>query len=72
MPPIPAYIPKASYLVCSLCSGHIELEGANTDDEGNAVHEECYVAHVIQQTRTGLMFSPECRQFGIHLLDRET
>jgi len=37
------HIPTASYPICPLCSEHIELEKANTDDKGKAVHEECYV-----------------------------
>ncbi len=46
-----AHIPAASYPICPFCSEHIELEKAHTDDKGKAVHEECYVAHIIEQNR---------------------
>ncbi len=43
------HIPRAAYPICPLCSGHVELESANTDEKGQAVHEECYVSHLIAQ-----------------------
>lgn len=45
-----AHIPTASYPICPLCSEHIELESAYTDEKGRAVHEECYVSHLIEQS----------------------
>jgi len=45
------YIPTARYLVCSLCAKPIELETANTDERGLAVHEDCYVAYIAAQSR---------------------
>jgi hypothetical protein len=42
-------IPRASYPVCPICSEHVELESANTDEKGNAVHEECYVSLLLLQ-----------------------
>ncbi len=53
-----AHIPTANYPICPLCSEHIELETANTDEKGKAVHEECYVAHIIEQTRTRMGVFP--------------
>jgi hypothetical protein len=53
------HIPTASYPICPLCSEHVELESANTDDKGKAVHEECYVAHIIEQTRAQMVFLPQ-------------
>ena len=44
-----AHIPSASYPICPLCSEHVELESANTDANGKAVHEDCYVAHIIER-----------------------
>lgn len=46
-----SHIPTASYPICPLCSEHIELENANSDEKGRAVHEECYVSHFIEQRR---------------------
>jgi hypothetical protein len=43
-----AHIRTASYPVCPLCSEHVELESANTDEMGRGVHEDCYVAHAIE------------------------
>jgi hypothetical protein len=67
-----AHIPAASYPICPLCSEHIELEKANTDDKGRAVHEECYVAHIIEQNRAQIMFSPTCSLFGHPRLDKNS
>jgi hypothetical protein len=44
-----AHVPTASYPICPLCSEHIELESANTDEKGSAVHEDCYVAHIAKR-----------------------
>lgn len=41
----------APYVVCSLCAKPIELETANTDERGQAVHEDCYVAYIAAQSR---------------------
>ena len=45
------HIPTTSYPICPLCSEHVELENANTDEKGRAVHEDCYVSHFIEQRR---------------------
>jgi hypothetical protein len=49
-----AHLRKASYPVCPLCQEHVELETANSDERGRAVHEECYVTHIISRNK-GLM-----------------
>jgi hypothetical protein len=49
-----AHLRKASYPVCPLCQEHVELETANSDERGRAVHEECYVSHITSQNK-GLM-----------------
>jgi hypothetical protein len=28
---------------CSFCNGPVELETSKTDEDGKAIHEECYV-----------------------------
>ena len=37
--------------VCSLCSELIEIETANIDENGKAVHEECYVLKMLERTK---------------------
>ena len=44
--------PKRAGIVCSICSRFIPLETSNTDERGNAVHEECYVHNTIAKFRT--------------------
>jgi hypothetical protein len=34
--------------LCSICGKPVELEISRTDDEGQAVHEECYAASLTQ------------------------
>ncbi len=45
------HIPAASYPICPFCTEKIELEKANTDEKGQAVHEDCYVAHILGKKR---------------------
>jgi len=47
-----AHISKASYPICPLCNEHIEIETANTNEKGKAVHEDCYVAHLRAQNQS--------------------
>jgi hypothetical protein len=56
------HIPTASYPICPLCSEHVELENANTDEKGQAVHEECYVTHTTGQTREPVMATSKYTQ----------
>ena len=42
---------KRAAIVCSICSRIIALETSNTDEQGHAVHEECYVRQTISQLR---------------------
>ena len=51
------HVPTASYPICPICSEHIQLEAANTDDKGRAVHEECYVAQIILKQPDSTRFS---------------
>ena len=32
--------------LCRLCHKRVPLESCNTDEDGHAVHEECYVTHL--------------------------
>jgi hypothetical protein len=45
------HIPAASYPICPFCTKQVELEKANTDEKGQAVHEDCYVAHILGKRR---------------------
>jgi hypothetical protein len=40
-------------LVCTVCTMPISLETSKTDENGKAVHEECYVRKTISQFRRG-------------------
>jgi hypothetical protein len=37
---------------CILCAKPIDLEAANTDEQGRAVHENCYAALITSDGRT--------------------
>lgn len=43
---------KRPAIACSICNRFIPLETSNTDERGNAVHEECYVHKTIAKFRT--------------------
>jgi hypothetical protein len=44
--------PKMRFPICSVCNGPVELEISKTDDQGKAVHEECYVVKVTAKEKT--------------------
>ena len=47
MPNIPRLIPQRTrYPKCSFCSEPVELESSKTDEDGQAMHEECYILKV--------------------------
>ena len=37
------YKGKSSPLLCRICGKPVAVEGCKTDDDGKAVHEDCYV-----------------------------
>jgi len=38
--------PKVWFPTCSVCNKPVELRTSKTDENGKAVHEECYVVKV--------------------------
>lgn len=38
---------------CSICNKPVDLENAKIDDEGRAVHSDCYVLSVIAKDSPG-------------------
>jgi Co/Zn/Cd efflux system component len=43
---------KKEIFTCRICSKPLQLEtDTRTDEDGRAVHEECYVNHVTAQAR---------------------
>jgi hypothetical protein len=43
------FIRKLLLPKCSICNKPVEVETAATDEDGNTVHEECYVLKVLQK-----------------------
>jgi hypothetical protein len=43
------HTPTAHYPVCPHCSQHVELESAATNENGQAVHEECHASKISKQ-----------------------
>jgi hypothetical protein len=39
-------VPKTKLVVCALCHKPLDLETAKTDEDGQAVHAECYFQKV--------------------------
>ena len=38
------FIRRLRLPICSFCNEPVEIETGKTDDNGNAIHEECYAA----------------------------
>jgi hypothetical protein len=39
-------VPDPSFPICPLCHQPVALENSKADENGRAVHEECYVANL--------------------------
>ena len=48
MPKFLRFIRKPRLPNCSICNEQVELETANTDEDGKAVHEDCYVQEMMR------------------------
>jgi hypothetical protein len=44
--------------MCSLCNEPVELETAKTDENGSAVHEECYTLNLQPEDTKYIAVSP--------------
>ncbi len=51
MPRILHFVLKPQFPVCSLCNEPVEVETAKTDENGRAIHEECYVLKMLGQAK---------------------
>jgi hypothetical protein len=49
MPTVMQFIPNPRSPVCSICNNPVDLTIDLTDQDGKAVHEECYVRKVRQE-----------------------
>lgn len=49
-----AHIPTARDPICPLCSQPVELESAETDDDGQPAHEGCYISKLASQLSTAI------------------
>lgn len=43
--------PSRHSVVCSICSVPLPLETSKTDEDGNGVHEECYVRKTVSGSK---------------------
>src|SRR5437660_1338987 len=53
MPHLSKFIHRPRFPLCSLCNEAVELETSKADEDGKAIHEECYV--VKASGKTGVM-----------------
>ena len=44
--------PPAGFAFCAICDETVELERCKTDEDGDAVHEDCYVSKLAQTSRS--------------------
>jgi len=42
------FTPKVRLPRCPICNEAVEIETSKTDENGKAIHEECYVAKIIE------------------------
>jgi hypothetical protein len=47
-----ALAPRRHLVFCVLCENPVALEHCKTDEDGNAVHEACYLSKVATKPRT--------------------
>ena len=48
MPTFLRFIRKLRLPRCSICNEPVEVEAAKTDEDGQAVHEDCYVRRMVR------------------------
>jgi hypothetical protein len=48
MPTFLRFIRKLRLPRCSICNEPVKLETAKTDEDGKAVHEDCYVGRIMR------------------------
>jgi hypothetical protein len=51
-------------VICSICGRRVNLETSKTDEDGQAVHEECYVRKIaasVSLSRKNQSKNPELR-----------
>ena len=48
MPSFVRFIHKLRPPKCSICNEPVELKTAKTDEDGKAVHEDCYVGRMMR------------------------
>ena len=53
MPHLSKFIHRPRFPLCSLCNEAVELETSKADEDGKAIHEECYLVKV--SGKTGVM-----------------
>jgi hypothetical protein len=59
---------ELDYLPCSICGNPVRVEISNTDELGNAVHEECYIVKVRRRTEQLPAHTPRQSQRNARLL----
>jgi hypothetical protein len=50
--------PLVSFPLCSICKKVVDLKTSKTDEDGCAVHEECYVSKLIDTSPANLPSIP--------------
>jgi hypothetical protein len=50
--PVMAAASQPNFLLCQLCGKHVALESCKTDENGKAVHDECYARSLAAPDRT--------------------
>jgi hypothetical protein len=43
---------KSQLPMCSYCANPVEIENATTDEDGKAIHAECYLLRLKEQRST--------------------
>jgi hypothetical protein len=44
-------------LICAICGKRVNFERSKTDQNGEAVHEDCYVSEIIRKPLSHSLFS---------------
>jgi hypothetical protein len=53
MPETAEFNPTPRFAICHLCNEPVELETSKTDEDGKAVHEDCYLRNIrVKQSTT--------------------
>jgi len=56
------------FVACRICGHPVTIETCTVDEQGSAVHEECYAQELLERSARSLIFPPKNENDGMDTL----